>query len=252
MRPIGYPPKQSPEEAKFRYHTGIEDSVQTSTLAERALDSSITITTRELLAASPEVRKHVKDLVVTKKVSVNNVEADSEDPVDAYLAAFVNDSPPVPLDVAKYEDSAAVHSLPLRVIYPEFAPGVQPECILDGGAQIVVMRKDVWEQLQVPLATHWTMSMESANSGTTRTLGFVENHPVKIGHIVIHLQIQVVEDAPFEVLLGRPFFDVTSCAEVSKQGGEHSIYIRDPTTQIPYLFPTQPRKFKTQKVNFQA
>jgi hypothetical protein len=114
------------------------------------------------------------------------------------------------------------------------------------------MRQDIWEQLNVPLATNQSMSMESANSGTTHTLGVVENHPVRIGPITVHLQIQVISDAPFEVLLGRPFFDVANCAEVSRQGGDHVIYVRDPKTGVPYMYPTQPRQRKTPRLNFQA
>ena len=57
----------------------------------------------------------------------------------------------------------------------------------------------------------------------------------------MYLQMQVVNDAPFEVLLGRPFFDVTSCSDISSSGGEHEIRVRDPKTGYNYLFPTQPR-----------
>ena len=132
-------------------------------------------------------------------------------------------------------------SLPLRVIFPTFAAGVEPECILDGGAQIVAMRRDVWELTGAPLTANKAMTMESANAGTVKTLGLVENHPVRLGPITVYLQIQVIENAPFEVLLGRPFFDVLSCSEVSQAGGNHEIHVTDPKTGTPYVFPTEPR-----------
>ena len=99
------------------------------------------------------------------------------------------------------------------------------------------------------------MPMESANSGTTMTLGLLENHPVKLGPITIFLQIQVVDDAPFEVLLGRPFFNVISCSEVSSHGGKHEIHVKDPKTGTPYRFATEPRPRKMQRAtnkNLQA
>ena len=83
--------------------------------------------------------------------------------------------------------------------------------------------------------------MESANAGMVKTLGLVENHPVRLGPITVYLQIQVIENAPFEVLLGRPFFDVLSCSEVSQAGGSHEIHVTDPKTGTPYVFPTEPR-----------
>ena len=62
------------------------------------------------------------------------------------------------------------------------------------------------------------MTIESASSGKTTSLGLVEDHPVRIGPIMVFLQIQVVDSAPFEVLLGRPFFDITSCTAVVTNG----------------------------------
>ena len=104
-----------------------------------------------------------------------------------------------------------------------------------------MMRRDIWEKLNVPIAADLARPMESANSTTTMTRGMIQNHPVQMGPITVYPQIQVVDNAPFEVLLGRPFFDVTSCSEISSSGGSHEIHIRDPKTGHPYVFPTYPR-----------
>ncbi|KAF9642008.1 hypothetical protein BDM02DRAFT_3065722, partial [Thelephora ganbajun] len=99
----------------------------------------------------------------------------------------------------------------LRVTHPSFTPGVEPECILDGGAQVFMMRKDVWEHLHALITTNKSILMESVNSSTTTTLGLIKNYPVHLSPVTIYLQIQVVEDVPFKVLLRRPFFNITSC-----------------------------------------
>src|SRR5882762_7567032 len=241
MRPVTISPKPPADDPKFRYQSAIEASVNLGTIANRALNSQITLSTHELLAVSPDIRREIKDLVTSKKVSANLVEMND---TDAYLTSSSEPETPssVLIDLVKYEtSSSAASSLPLRVIFPTFAPGVQPECILDGGAQVVVMRKDIWEKLRVPLAANRATPMESASATTTMTLGLIEDHPVQLGPITIYLQIQVVESAPFEVLLGRPFFNVTSCSEVSSAGGNHEIRIRDPKTGSPYVFATEPR-----------
>jgi hypothetical protein len=204
------------------------------------------VSARELLATSSEVRKQVKELVASKKVSTNLLE---EEVVDSFLSScFEQEASRPMLDMRRYDVSSAAVSLPLRVIFPSFGHGVEPECILDGGAQIVVMRKDIWQRLRAPISAAKAMSMESANAGKTMTLGLVENLPLTIGAITVLLQVQIVEDAPFEVLLGRPFFDVTSCVEVSRSGGSHQIQLRCPKTQAPYVFATQPRLHKTVRV----
>ena len=253
MRPVNFPPKPPADDPKFRYQAPIEANVRTTDLADRALDAKITISTRELLATSPDVRRQVKDAITNKKVSAHSVEIDE---VDAFLTTCFNfdddseeDQKPAPvyLDMIQYDPSraSAAASLPLRIIFPSFGNGVEPECILDGGAQVVVMRKDIWEQLRSPIVASKAMPMESANASTTMTLGLIENHPIQLGPVTIYLQIQVVENAPFEVLLGRPFFDVANCEEISRSGGNHEIRIRDPKDDTLYVFPTQPRMRKT-------
>ena len=114
------------------------------------------------------------------------------------------------------------------------------------------MRRDVWERLNVPIAPNLAMPMESANASTTMTLGLIQNHPVQLGPVTVYLQIQVVDNAPFEVLLGRPFFDVVSCSENSTAGGTHEIQIKDPKTGNPYVFATQPRVRRTPHDNSDA
>jgi hypothetical protein len=246
MRPVALPPKPAATDPKYRYQSAVESDIKAADLADRALDAQITITARELFAAAPDVRRHVKDVVTTKKVSANSLEADEPDVHSTGVSNPNPESSAVYFDLIKYDpSSSAAPSLPLRVIFPTFAPGVEPECILDGGAQVVVMRKDIWERLRTPITASKAMAMESANASTSTTLGLIENHPVQLGPITIYLQIQVVEEAPFEVLLGRPFFDITSCAEVSSSGGNHEIRVKDPSSGIPYVFATQPRVRKT-------
>ena len=145
------------------------------------------------------------------------------------------------VDLSRYEAPSTAHaSLPLQVIYPLFGHGVTPECILDGGAQVVIMCRDVWAKLNFPITANKSMRMESANSSTYQTLGMLENIPITLRSVTVKLQIQVVDDAPFEVLLGHPFFDILSASEQSKPGGHHSLKIRDPSDGTPYVFLTKP------------
>ena len=249
LKPVDFPAKPAQDEPKFHYKAPVEDSDKTREIVDRALDATITVSTRELLATSAEVRKQFKDIVGNKKVSANVAETEK---VDAFLTSF-EDQAFLHIDFERYDECAiAAHSLPLRIIHPTFAPGFSPECILDGGAQAVIIRKDVWERLRTPVATNRRMKMESANSGTTTTMGTVENYPVKLGDITILLQLQVIENAPFQVLLGRPFFDVTNCSEVSEQGGGHHLLVKDPKSGAPFKVATYPRLHKTPRVNFQG
>ena len=241
MKPVEMAPKTT-DDPKHRYQAAIESPAKISELAERALDAKITISTRELLSASPDVRKHVKELVTSRRTAINVFEEDEEEELDSYLTSCMPSTATFSIEMDKYKSRPhAAVSLPLRVLYPTFGKGVEPECILDSGAQVCVMRRDVWEKLHFPINPDKAMNMESANATRSLTMGLVENLPMCLGPMKVYLQMQVVNNAPFEVLLGWPFFNVTSCSDISSSGGEHEICVRDPKTGYNYLFPTQPR-----------
>ena len=92
-----------------------------------------------------------------------------------------------------------------------------------------------------PITANKSMRMESTNSSTYQTLGTPKNIPITPGSVTVKLQIQVMDDAPFEVLLGRLFFDILSASEQSKPGGHHSLEIHDPSDRTPYIFLMKPR-----------
>jgi Protein of unknown function (DUF4100)/Aspartyl protease len=220
---------------QYRYQAAVEDPSIAQVLLDRALDSTIQITPRELLATSPELRKQLKEMVVSKKVSNNVSILLPDSPVHA-ADSFLHEN------AARYdEDTVAASSLPLRVVYPDFGHGVQPECILDSGAQIIAMRRDVWERLDLPLLCEKVMVMESANNTRNHTLGLVQNVRVSFGPVSFSLQIQVVDDAPFEVLLGRPFFALASCLTEDTTSGDTYITLTDPNTGQRAKFNTYPR-----------
>jgi hypothetical protein len=248
MKPVEMAPKPPAEPPKFQLQSKVETASSAAEIARRALSSSFEITILEAAAMSPDFRKELKDQMTSRRVATNLVELDT---TDDFLTSFgVVPEPDFPAPQLHQASGTmrfptwsprAVENLGLRVIFPSFGRNIEPECVLDGGSQICVMRYDLWKRLGVPMVANKALPMKSANGGTIFTLGLVEDLEVKLGPISLKLQVQVVDGAPFEVLLGRPFFDVTSCTEISHHGGKHHIQITDPSTGVPYTFPTETR-----------
>jgi hypothetical protein len=92
------------------------------------------------------------------------------------------------------------------------------------------------------------MIMESANNTRNHTLGLVQNVRLTLGSILLSLQIQVIKDAPFEVLLGQPFFALSSCITEDSTDGESYITIRNPNTGECAKFITYARRLKPSPV----
>lgn len=115
------------------------------------------------------------------------------------------------------------------------------ECVLDGGAQIVAMRKDIWEKTGIVLKPDEAITMETANSAQVKTVGKAQNVRFTFGSVDLYLQLQVLDDAPFEVLLGRPFFALTACETRDFPSGEQQITLTDPETGERVMVATKPR-----------
>ncbi|OJA13432.1 hypothetical protein AZE42_13365 [Rhizopogon vesiculosus] len=123
----------------------------------------------------------------------------------------------------------AHHSIPLQCIEVTIL-GRSFTCILDQGAEIIVMHKDIWQSLGIPLRSDHVMTMESANKSKDAMLGVIENLGFDFGGGEIQLQVQVIKKAPFKILLGRPFYAHTSCVTRDTINGDQNITLSDPNT----------------------
>ena len=132
----------------------------------------------------------------------------------------------------------------LRVIYPVINDTVKVEAILDQGSEIIAMNKNVWLQLGVGLDPRKILNMQSANSQSNQTHGVVSDLKFTIQGIDLPLHVHVVEGAPFDLLIGRPFFRFTRCQTTDNIDGTQEITITCPTTGRRVTIPTQMKSSK--------
>jgi len=83
------------------------------------------------------------------------------------------------------------------------------------------------------------MVMESANKSQDQTLGLLQDLKLTIGGYTFYLQVQVVEDAPYELLLGLPFKTLTNMVTRTFSNGDSHITLTDPNTQAMITVPTR-------------
>jgi hypothetical protein len=132
--------------------TPIKDPALIKKIALQALDLPITMTTRELFSVSPDIRKHIKEQLITKRVSTSALmgSVDPEDPRPTYLSKISEEN----LVVAN-------HVKELRVI-DVLIHGVDVVATVNDGSQILSIRQDVWEKLGLPIRSDKIMVMEFA------------------------------------------------------------------------------------------
>ena len=156
------------------------------------------------------------------------------DPVETYLSTLGPDETPLPVIVAK--ESHAVRS-----IYALIDNKEQVECVLDGGSQIISMSEEVCHALGLAYDPTVKIALQSANKSLDTSLGIARNVPVQIAELTVYLQVHVIRDAAYDILLGRPFEVLTTSRVQNFANEDQTIEIHCPNTQQVVTVPTLPR-----------
>jgi hypothetical protein len=135
----------------------------------------------------------------------------------------------------------AMDSCAIRAVLPIVDNQQRIECIYDTGSQIVAMSEAVCNELHLPYDPHITINMESANGTVTPSLGLARNVAFKFGDIILYLQVHIVRAPAYDILLGRPFDQLTECKVNNSGSGDQTLTILDRNTGAQLTIPTIPR-----------
>lgn len=234
---------------QFSYQAPIEDANAVADILERSLNTEVKVTNRQLLAMSSDLRKAFREQTTTKRI-VNNLMAISNEGIPSVSTRSTVSS--LFAAIAERTDGVVVadHKVDLRTITVGI-PGVEEvEAVLDEGCQIIAVSKKVWEKSGLPLRSDHVMSMESANAQTNDTLGLLPDLPVTIGGHTFYVQCQVIDNAPYQMLMGRPFMTFTQASTRHFLNGDSHITLVDPNTQAVLTIPTHTRDREAEEKSF--
>lgn len=195
---------------------------------------SINLTTEELLAISPEMRTRTRIAVTGRRpgapaptrtaMEQEIVEEDVSEPSqaaqpgvyvlsrDVFAAQFGTNVPQENVRVAPESES-------LRTVVAIVDKRESVECILDPGCQIVAMSERTAIKVGVPWDPTIVLNMQSANGQVNRSLGLARNVPFQFAGITIYMQVHIIRQAAYDVLLGRPFDEITRSVVSNLSGG---------------------------------
>ncbi len=174
---------------QFQFHSPCENSELASKVWDCVLDAPVTITQRELLAVSGDMRKKYKEFTSAKRVPVH---------YSRIAESMFNQE--------ASNRIVAPDSEPLRAIKGILDGKLEAELVVDNGSSIVAMKTEVWARSGIPMRPDSLMNMESSHGTVQVTRGVLKDAPVQIGPLTFYLQIQVTDHLPCDVLLGKPFF----------------------------------------------
>ena len=267
-------PQQENRGPAYKTLPPIHDPEIATSVYKRSMDAPVTLTQRELLSLSPEIRSQVRDNITTKRVpnkdytppKVQNyykddIDQDEEDDYYQSLEGFAiphtNRLPP-PKDAFIIPDPFEVYLNSLR---PEENPDMdhlvvartsssvrsidalidgkqKHECILDPGSQVIAMSEAICHEVGLPYDPTLRIRLVSANGTFDYSLGLARNIPFQVGTITVYLQVHIIRDPSYGVLLGRPFDIVTQSVVRNFANADQTITVFDPNTGRRATIPT--------------
>ncbi|KAJ7455161.1 hypothetical protein FB451DRAFT_1049110 [Mycena latifolia] len=197
------PPPPAPakrHDPAYRTIAPVFDHKTANEVFDRSMNTPVTLSQRELLSISPDVRARYKDATTGRRTAtdapiaatmpqlLNTVE--NPLPFDSEPNALVaSDDFPTLYDAGVLPDpgelAVAVDSCAIRSVMPIVDNQERIECIYDTGSQIVAMSEAVCNSLQLSYNPRITINMESANGSITPSLGLARNVPFKFGSITM-------------------------------------------------------------------
>ncbi|KAL5480222.1 hypothetical protein ACEPAI_1492 [Sanghuangporus weigelae] len=239
QRPPPPPPIEAPQEdsagdQRLQYRATIPayDDAAVSNVFGKILDSEVTLPIRSLLAASPEIRRKCKEFVTGRRELIR----ESPDHGMAMYASIPRPTSPGPY--GDEEISVAPPNIPLCEIEVWLDDKIEVKALLDSGSTFVAMPKDIWKDLGSPTVMSQAITVETADRQISRSAGLIPRVRLTIGSFSIVLQVQVVEKAPFQLLLGRPFFVHTRAQVIDESDDDQTLYLTHPDTNETMSIPT--------------
>ncbi|SJL18826.1 uncharacterized protein ARMOST_22427 [Armillaria ostoyae] len=136
----------------------------------------------------------------------------------------------------------AADSISLRSIVPVVDHQLKVECIIDSGSQVISMSEAMCLCLGLIYDPTVILEMQSANGTTNYSLGLAQNVEFLFGDITLYLQVHIIWQSVYDILLSRPFNMLTQSIMHNYADENQTITIHDPNTGKTATIPTIPHE----------
>ncbi|KAJ3521857.1 hypothetical protein NMY22_g12139 [Coprinellus aureogranulatus] len=171
--------KTSSGDGAFTYESKADDPTVSKRILEQIMGSELNVKVKDLLASSPGLRREVCELVRTTRVPTKPNPPQPQQQSSSSFAGAYSITVPSGVDLE--------FVTPQRELRVRMGKGVEDYGVLDEGSEIVVM------------------VMKTANGSIEEMQGCAEWVSVWVDGLETWVHAFVVPDAPFRLLLGRPW-----------------------------------------------
>ncbi|KAF8237534.1 hypothetical protein L208DRAFT_1513706 [Tricholoma matsutake] len=193
------------------YHTQApiqKDKITEDVFTQLMKTPIITLTPKELLSLSPKVHMKWKEQVTAHRIqqpegnnATNLLNGDIfiiDNPYETYISSLHPGEIPETFITAKESHS-------IRLVIMNVNSRNPVESIVDPGSSIIAMLEEVCHELGLAYDPLIHIPLQLANGGIDQSLGLARNVPWKVSSITLYMQIHIIHDPAYDILLRRPF-----------------------------------------------
>ncbi|KAJ6513489.1 hypothetical protein C8R45DRAFT_1088510 [Mycena sanguinolenta] len=192
-------------------HSEVQSTMNLPSIVERILNLELPMTVREALAASKEIRNGLQEVVRLKNVK----------------AVLMGSDFPVVANFKWPRQDGVLIRIELEV------GGRRVVAIVDTGSQLDIVWADVAAlTLHKPMDMTCVTGMNDANGGRGELRGFIHEVELPCGGVITKTGLWVSQQAPFELLLGRPWQRNNLVSIDEREEGTYLVF-KDRETRLP-------------------
>ncbi|KAJ7171350.1 hypothetical protein C8R46DRAFT_1216918 [Mycena filopes] len=209
----------------------IQSSVHLPAIVKRLLDLEIPLTVREVLVASKEIRNEIQDVIRLKNVK----------------AVLLGHDSPLIANWAWPRSEGVLIRVEMEI------GGRRVVAIVDTGSQLDVVRADVAALvLHRPVDMTRVTNMNDANGGRGQLRGFINDVELACGSVLTRTSLWVSQQAPFALLLGRPWQRNNLVTIDERDEGTYLVFKDRETRQPRYELLAIPHEATTEVLSFET
>ena len=209
------PPLAEKPKAKFRLGSDLHEQISMDRLTEKVLKQEVVLELNELLGVAPELSEKVGDAIRKKRHPILKPSADVASTTVEAEALYA---------CASGKAKATIDN------------AVKIEALLDGGSEVCLMPRRVFEKLDLPIDTEidWKINGYDQPEKARReveekgAVGVCHDVKINIGGVEVGLPVFVVNFSNSDLLLGRPWERLVRAKFDNRDDGSLWVEIRTP------------------------
>ena len=225
---ISAEPKAPEVARKFKLASEVGQTVGTSQIGEKIMDTPVQLSIREILAVSGDVAGYLHDQTRKRRVPLDSTTSVAEIAITG--SASSSSSSSIPTVNVSSSELKSYYALPSGRAKVTIDDRITVNALLDNGSEVNMMPRHIYEQLNLPIDTEIRWQINAYNTDTNLEdcgpIGVCHDVLISIGGVESKQHIFIVEKSNWDLLLGRPWERAVRAEYVNEDDGSYTVRIK--------------------------